>query len=90
MMPSCPRRKVCLFPFTPLSLILSFAKSAEISRAAKIVHEMKLSHQSNRGAFGLDLSDGQGGKEMIDAPMLKQAQNVLRAAQAAGKSISIS
>jgi citrate lyase subunit beta-like protein len=42
----------------------------EISRAAKIVHEMKTAYASQRGAFGLELEGG--GKEMIDAPMLKQ------------------
>jgi hypothetical protein len=31
---------------------------------------MKVAHSSQRGAFGLELDDG--GKEMIDAPMLKQ------------------
>lgn len=31
---------------------------------------MEMAHASHRGAFGLELEGG--GKEMIDAPMLKQ------------------
>ncbi|KAI0036474.1 citrate lyase beta subunit [Vararia minispora EC-137] len=56
----------------------------EIYRAAKIVHQMEQTHASERGAVGLDLDDGKDGKEMIDAPMLKQAENTLRTARAAG------
>ncbi|TDL23176.1 citrate lyase beta subunit [Rickenella mellea] len=56
----------------------------EILRAAKIVQYMERSHQSNLGAFGLEMSDGKGGKEMIDSPMLKQAENIIRIAKAAG------
>ena len=41
-------------------------------RAAKIVHQMAQAHASEKGAIGLDLGDGKDGKEMIDAPMLKQ------------------
>lgn len=37
---------------------------------------MATSHEQGSGAFGLDLSDGSGGKEMIDAPMLKQVSSV--------------
>ncbi|KAL5501598.1 hypothetical protein ACEPAH_8858 [Sanghuangporus vaninii] len=59
----------------------------EIARAAKIVATMEVSHREGRGAFGLDLTDGSSGREMIDAPMLKQAQNVLRLAKAAGLKI---
>ncbi|KAL5520024.1 hypothetical protein ACEPAG_1684 [Sanghuangporus baumii] len=59
----------------------------EIARAAEIVATMEASHREGRGAFGLDLADGSGGREMIDAPMLKQAQNVLRLAKAAGLKI---
>lgn len=44
----------------------------EVYRAAKIVHQMAQAHASEKGAIGLDLGDGQDGKEMIDAPMLKQ------------------
>ena len=44
--------------------------NAEIRRAMAIVRQMEESHQNKLGAFGLD--DGKGGKEMIDAPMLKQ------------------
>ncbi|KAL4080952.1 citrate lyase beta subunit [Scleroderma citrinum] len=53
----------------------------EILRAAKILHRMNKAYASEKGAFGLEM-DG-GGKEMIDAPMLKQAENTIRLAQAA-------
>ncbi|KAH9042049.1 citrate lyase beta subunit [Lactarius pseudohatsudake] len=56
----------------------------EILRAAKIVHQMAQAHAVQTGAIGLDLSDDKGGKEMIDAPMLKQAEKTIRMAQAAG------
>jgi len=59
----------------------------EILRAAKIVHMMEVSHRTHKGAFGLETGDGKGGKEMIDAPMLKQAQNTLRLAKAVGATI---
>lgn len=61
----------------------------EILRAARIVHMMYQSHEANRGAFGLDVEDEKGGKEMIDAPMLKQAENTLRVAKAVGAAIPI-
>ncbi|CCM01879.1 uncharacterized protein FIBRA_03950 [Fibroporia radiculosa] len=57
----------------------------EIVRAAKILHRMKQAHSSQKGAIGLELEGG--GKEMIDAPMIKQAENVIRIAQAAGLKI---
>lgn len=47
----------------------------EILRAAKIVHQMEVSYSSRKGAFGLEMEGG--GKEMIDAPMLKQVSRVL-------------
>lgn len=56
----------------------------EIERAAKIIHQMQLSHAADKGAFGLDLESGGGGKEMIDAPMLKQAIQTIKVARAAG------
>ncbi|KAI0050360.1 citrate lyase beta subunit [Auriscalpium vulgare] len=59
----------------------------EIYRAAKIVHQMAQAHTSQRGAIGLDLGDGKDGKEMVDAPMLKQAENAIRVARAAGLEI---
>jgi citrate lyase subunit beta-like protein len=34
---------------------------------------MEVAHASHIGAFGLELEDG--GKEMIDAPMLKQVSS---------------
>lgn len=45
---------------------------SEILRAATIVAAMEASHRDKKGAFGLDMGDGKGSKEMIDAPMLKQ------------------
>jgi hypothetical protein len=36
---------------------------------------MAHAHAANKGAIGLDMSDDKGGKEMIDAPMLKQARD---------------
>jgi len=45
---------------------------------------MSQAHASERGAVGLDIGDGKVGKEMIDAPMLKQAENTLRVARSAG------
>jgi len=44
----------------------------EIIRAAKIIHAMKIAHQSEKGAIGLD-------GEMIDAPMIKQVSSACRA-----------
>ncbi|KAF8133992.1 citrate lyase beta subunit [Boletus edulis] len=54
----------------------------EILRAAKILHQMNIAYSNQRGAFGLEMEGG--GKEMIDAPMLKQAENIIRLARAAG------
>ncbi|KAI9462197.1 citrate lyase beta subunit [Boletus coccyginus] len=54
----------------------------EILRAAKILHRMNIVHSNQKGAFGLEMEGG--GKEMIDAPMLKQAENIIRLARAAG------
>lgn len=45
----------------------------DILRAAKILHQMETAHASQIGAFGLELEGG--GKEMIDAPMLKQVRD---------------
>lgn len=45
---------------------------------------MQLAHASSKGAFGLDLGDGKGGMEMIDAPLIKQAEQTIRLAKAAG------
>ncbi len=36
---------------------------------------MEQAHAAQKGAIGLDLSDNKGGKEMIDAPMLKQVRS---------------
>ncbi|KAH7885092.1 citrate lyase beta subunit [Phlebopus sp. FC_14] len=57
----------------------------EILRAAKILYQMNAAYISRKGAFGLEM-DG-GGKEMIDAPMLKQAEKTIQLAQAAGLQI---
>ncbi|KAI0947504.1 hypothetical protein AcV7_009917 [Taiwanofungus camphoratus] len=53
----------------------------EILRAARILHRMKMAHDSQKGAIGLELEGG--GKEMIDAPMINQAENVIRIAKSA-------
>jgi len=43
---------------------------------------MDVAHASRLGAFGIDLEGG--GKEMVDAPMLKQAEKTIQIAKAAG------
>jgi citrate lyase subunit beta-like protein len=55
---------------------------AEIQRAVKIIHQMEDAHASQKGAFGLNLEGG--GKEMIDAPMLKQVDSNLVASYSTG------
>ncbi|GAA5873762.1 hypothetical protein JCM3774_000163 [Rhodotorula dairenensis] len=61
----------------------AFAPSpAEISRAQAILEQYEAARDSGAGAYGLTGSDGQ--TEMIDAPMLLQAQGILASAQAAG------
>ncbi|KAL6302803.1 Pyruvate/Phosphoenolpyruvate kinase-like domain-containing protein [Sparassis latifolia] len=57
----------------------------EIFRAAKILHRMERAHSAQKGAIGLELEGG--GKEMIDAPMVKQADNIIRIAKSAGLEI---
>ena len=37
---------------------------------------MAASHADMKGAFGLELEDGKEGREMIDAPMLKQVREM--------------
>lgn len=59
----------------------------EILRAARILHQMDEAHAVEKGAFGLEMEGG--GKEMIDMPMLKQAENTLRVAKAAGLHLPI-
>ncbi|KAF8500904.1 citrate lyase beta subunit [Russula emetica] len=61
----------------------------EILRAAKIVDSMTRAHATQKGAVGLDLGDEKGNKEMIDAPMLKQAEKTIQIARAAGLPIPI-
>ncbi|EIM85863.1 citrate lyase beta subunit [Stereum hirsutum FP-91666 SS1] len=56
----------------------------EILRAAKILHQMEKVHASQKGAY-----NGKDGKEMIDAPMLKQAEYTVRLARAAGLHIPL-
>ncbi|KAG6868228.1 hypothetical protein C0993_006004 [Termitomyces sp. T159_Od127] len=48
-----------------------------ILRAAKILHGMQAAHAAAKGAVGLE-------GEMVDAPMLKQAEYTIRVAKAAG------
>ncbi|KAK1236258.1 hypothetical protein PQX77_000492 [Marasmius sp. AFHP31] len=52
----------------------------EITRAAKILHKMESAHASQKGAIGLD-------GEMIDAPMIKQAERIVKVAKAASLEI---
>jgi len=59
--------------------------SAEILRAVRILRTMEAAHASQKGAIGLE-SEG-GGKEMIDAPMIKQAKNIITKAKATGLDI---
>ncbi|KAJ7935453.1 Pyruvate/Phosphoenolpyruvate kinase-like domain-containing protein [Mycena leptocephala] len=54
--------------------------AAEIERAAKIIHRMEREHAMNRGAAGLE-------GEMIDKPMILQAEKVLHIARAANLKI---
>ncbi|KAJ7065899.1 citrate lyase beta subunit [Mycena belliarum] len=54
--------------------------ASEIQRAAKIVHAMTREHARNRGAAGLE-------GEMIDKPMILQAEKVLNIARAANLEI---
>ncbi|OSD07167.1 citrate lyase beta subunit [Trametes coccinea BRFM310] len=56
--------------------------SKEILRAARILKLMEKAHLSQKGAAGLEIEGG--GMEMIDAPMIKQAENVVRIAKSAG------
>jgi len=56
--------------------------SNEIARAVSIMRQMKVAHAENKGAIGL--MSGSGNTEMIDAPMIKQAENTVRAAKSAG------
>ncbi|GLB38507.1 putative C-C_Bond_Lyase of the TIM-Barrel fold [Lyophyllum shimeji] len=54
--------------------------SQEVLRAAKILHGMRAAHAAARGAVGFE-------GEMIDAPMLKQAEKIIAIAKAAGLEI---
>ncbi|KAF7797029.1 hypothetical protein EIP86_008221 [Pleurotus ostreatoroseus] len=55
--------------------LLSLTYRSEILRAARILHQMELAHKEQRGAAGLATEDG--GKEMIDAPMIKQVPSFM-------------
>lgn len=79
----CPLKKVPIF-FISTLFRKQYSRCLEIERAAKIVCQMELSYASDKGAFGLDIGDGTAGKEMIDAPMLKQAEQTLELARRAG------
>ncbi|KAJ8509117.1 hypothetical protein ONZ45_g8686 [Pleurotus djamor] len=59
---------------------LGFTGKAEVLRAAKIVRSMEVAHASQKGAVGLE-------GEMIDAPMIKQAEKTLAIAREAGLEI---
>jgi len=70
----CLRRKVNLYSSSTTLLLIKIPHvHADILRAAKILYQMEVAHASHIGAFGLELEDG--GKEMIDAPMLKQVSS---------------
>lgn len=58
--------------------------SAEIMRAEKILKAMESAHGSHKGAIGLSVN---GRDEMIDTPMLRQAQQTIQHAKQAGLSI---
>lgn len=64
------RRKVRHFHLSLIHNQPQFLRT-DILRAAKILHQMEVAYSSQKGAFGLEMEGG--GKEMIDAPMLKQA-----------------
>jgi citrate lyase subunit beta-like protein len=67
--------KQAIHPAQVAPIHAAFAPApAEIARAARIVRAMAHAHASAAGAVGLD--DGRGGREMIDAPMLKQVGRV--------------
>lgn len=72
-----------------LNVVASLTYNSEIERAARILHQMEISHASSKGAFGLDLGDGKGGMEMIDAPLIKQAEQTISLAKAAGLDIPV-
>ncbi|KAF9651339.1 beta subunit of citrate lyase [Thelephora ganbajun] len=55
--------------------------SSEIARAAKILQAMEAAHSSHKGAVSLLVN---GRDEMIDAPMLRQAQQIIQHANQAG------
>ncbi|KAB5594273.1 Citrate lyase subunit beta-like protein [Ceratobasidium theobromae] len=59
----------------------------ELLRASKIIAQMERSHASSTGAFGLDVSGDGKNIEMIDAPLLKQAEATIAKARAAGLKI---
>lgn len=64
----------------------SFLPTAkEILRAARILRQMEEAHSQQRGAAGLATDDG--GIEMIDQPMIRQAENTISVARAAGLEI---
>lgn len=54
---------------------------AEITRAAKILKAMESAHNNHKGAVGLSVN---GRDEMIDAPMLRQARQIIQHAKQAG------
>ncbi|KAF8635957.1 hypothetical protein AX15_000123 [Amanita polypyramis BW_CC] len=54
----------------------------EIERAAKVLRAMEVAHSAEKGAVGLE-------GEMIDAPMIKQAEKVIQVAKAAGLQIPV-
>lgn len=57
--------------------------NAVIEKAKKVLHQYEEATQAGKGAYGLAGIDGRKA-EMIDAPMILQAQRVIRKAQQYG------
>ncbi|KIP08983.1 hypothetical protein PHLGIDRAFT_355556 [Phlebiopsis gigantea 11061_1 CR5-6] len=78
--------KQAIHPMQVETIQSSFLPTAkEILRAARILRQMEKAHSQQRGAAGLATEDGS--MEMIDAPMIKQAENTIRIAKSAGLEI---
>ncbi|KAF9266650.1 beta subunit of citrate lyase [Marasmius fiardii PR-910] len=70
--------KQAIHPSQVETILSTFVPTSdEITRAAKILQKMESAHASQKGAIGLD-------GEMIDAPMIKQAERTVKVARAAG------
>ncbi|KAF8320301.1 beta subunit of citrate lyase [Clavulina sp. PMI_390] len=76
--------KQAIHPVQVETIQSTFAPSEkEINRATTILRQMEKARKTEaRGAFGLEMPDG--GMEMIDEPMVKQARATILKAQSAG------